>query len=261
MLLGIIGGSGIYDLEGLKSAGETFAETPFGKPSAGYKTGDIDGREILFLPRHGADHSIAPHKINYRANIWGFKSLGVQKIIAVGAVGGISGNLKPGDIVILDQLIDFTFGARQSTFFEDNKVAHIDFTEPYCSEMRSLMISTAAKTGVEVKNSGTYICVNGPRLETAKEIQYFSSIGADVVGMTGMPEAALAREAEICLCGIAVVTNYAAGISNQKLTVTEVIDTMKRSNDKIKRLIKEFALQFSDERLCTCKDALKNAVM
>lgn len=260
-MLGIIGGSGIYDIEGLGTTEEVSVETPYGKPSANYKAGEFEGRRALFLPRHGADHSIAPHKINYRANIWGFKSLGVENIIAVGAVGGINSSLKPGDIVILDQLIDFTFGARQSTFFEDNKVAHIDFTEPYCARMRKLIMSAAEKVRVAVKNSGTYICVNGPRLETAQEIRHFSMIGADVVGMTGMPEAVLAREAEICLCGVAVVTNYAAGISKEKLTVTEVVETMKQANDRLKRLIREVALQLPAERLCSCKDTLKNAVM
>ncbi|TAN41234.1 MAG: S-methyl-5'-thioadenosine phosphorylase [Nitrospirae bacterium] len=261
MKLGIIGGSGIYDIEGLGATEEISVETPYGKPSAHYRAGKIEDRKVVFLPRHGADHSIAPHKINYRANIWGFKSLGVEKIISVGAVGGISGNLKPGDLVVLDQLIDFTFGARQSTFFEDDKVAHIDFTEPYCAEMRKTVLSVAENIGLAVKENGSYICVNGPRLETAKEIRHFSMIGADVVGMTGMPEAALAREAEICLCGMAVVTNYAAGISKNKLTVTEVIETMKKSTDNLKKLIREFVLQLPAERNCDCKDALKNAVM
>jgi 5'-methylthioadenosine phosphorylase len=168
--------------------------------------------------------------------------------------------MPPGSIVLLDQIIDITGGARVSTFYDEGKVVHIDFTEPYCPEMRDVFIKASENAEVSVIKGGTYICVNGPRLETAREIKFFSSIGADVVGMTAMPEASLAREMEICLSGIAVVTNAAAGISANKLTVTEVVETMQQSFVYIKSLLKETVSLLPEHRKCFCKDALKDAV-
>lgn len=263
MAIGLIGGSGLYEIEGLEITKEVSISTPYGDPSSVYKIGTIDAKEgekqIVFLPRHGIPHSIPPHKINYRANIWGFKSLGVERIISVSAAGGINRDMPPGSIIILDQIIDMTLGARISTFYDKDKVVHIDFTNPYCPEMRDFILKASHNIGLPIKPTGTYICANGPRLETAKEIQFFSIIGADVVGMTAMPEAALARELEICISGISVVTNYSAGISESKLTTTEVVETMKNSIDRIKSLIKEVIIQISDSRTCPCKDALKDA--
>jgi 5'-methylthioadenosine phosphorylase len=263
MRIGLIGGSGLYEIDGLEITKEVSISTPYGDPSSVYKIGTIgdkkDEKEIVFLPRHGIPHSIPPHKVNYRANIWGFKSLGVDRIISVSAVGGINENLSPGDIVLLDQIIDMTLGARISTFYDKDKVVHIDFTTPYCPEMRKFIIKVSQDIGLPIKKAGTYICVNGPRLETAKEIQFFSMIGADVVGMTAMPEAALARELEMCVSGISVATNYAAGISERKLTTTEVVEMMKASIGHIKALIKEVAINIPSSRSCPCKDALKDA--
>lgn len=259
MKVGLIGGSGLYDIEGLDIVDDILLSTPFGDPSSYYKIGNINGIEIIFLSRHGDTHSLPPHKINYRANIWGFKSLGVKRIISVNAVGGISSLLQPGDIVIPDQIIDFTFGCRISTFYELDKVVHVDFTTPYCYQMRDCIDNAAKKIGINILNSGTYICVNGPRLETASEIKFFSSIGADIVGMTAMPEAVLSRECEICFASICVVTNFAAGISRDKLTTTEVLETMKTSKDKIKSIIRETIRIIPPERNCPCKDALKDA--
>lgn len=258
MPIGLIGGSGLYEIEGLTLTKEVTIATPYGDPSSAYKTGTLGDTEVIFLPRHGIPHSIPPHKINYRANIWGFKSLGVERIISVSAVGGITRDMPPGTLVILNQIIDLTFGARSSTFYDEDRVVHIDFTNPYCSEMRKCIINTSHTIGLPVKNSGTYICVNGPRLETAMEIQFFSKIGADVVGMTAMPEAALARELEICISGISVVTNYAAGIAATRLTTTEVVETMKNSTARLKSLLRETLLQIPQLRTCQCKDALKD---
>lgn len=254
-----MGGSGLYEIEGLKITKEVHISTPYGEPSSVYKIGTIGDKEIVFLPRHGIPHSIPPHKINYRANIWGFRTLGVERIISVSAVGGINKNLYPGDIVLLDQIIDMTYGARESTFYDKDKVVHIDFTYPYCPEMRYFIVKASQNIGLPIKFTGTYICVNGPRLETAKEIQFFSLIGADVVGMTAMPEASLARELEICISGISVVTNHAAGISESKLTTTEVVETMKQSIDRIKSLLKEVIRHIPPARACPCKDALKDS--
>jgi 5'-methylthioadenosine phosphorylase len=191
--------------------------------------------------------------------MWGFKSLGVEEIISIGAVGGISSEMKPGSIVVPDQIIDMTMGARPSTFYDGEKVVHVDFTVPYCTALREILFHAAGSSGLPVKKKGTYICANGPRLETAKEIQFFSVIGADVVGMTAMPEAALARELEICCAGISVVTNYAAGIADAGLTATEVVETMRNSLDAIKSLLRATVVQMPAQRSCTCKNALKGA--
>ena len=259
MRVGLIGGSGLYDIEGLNVTDEVSLHTPFGSPSSLYRTGKIHSTEIVFLARHGVKHNLPPHKVNYRANIWGFKSLGVERIISVNAVGGINRILQPGDVVLPDQIIDFTQGSRISTFYEEDKVVHIDFTNPYCGEMRGCLINASEYSGNPILKAGTYICVNGPRLETAKEIQFFSAIGADIIGMTAMPETVLARELEICLASVCVVTNYAAGISGKKLTTSEVVETMRLSAEKIKSIIKETIKITPTVRNCHCKDALKDA--
>jgi len=259
MPIGLIGGSGLYDIDGLDIREEISLSTPYGQPSSIYRRLVLNGTELIFLARHGIPHSIPPHKINYRANIWGFKSLGVDEIISIGAVGGISGEMRPGSIVIPDQIIDMTMGARPSTFYDGEKVVHVDFTAPYCTRLRDILLHAAGSAGLSVKKNGTYICSNGPRLETAKEIQFFSLIGADVVGMTAMPEAALARELEMCCAGISVVTNYAAGLAGARLTATEVVDTMKNSLDAIKSLLRAAVAQIPAQRVCACKNALEGA--
>lgn len=259
-MIGVIGGSGLYEIEGLIIKEDKKISTPFGDPSDFYRIGEISGIEIAFLPRHGSLHHIAPHKINYRANIWGFREIGVERIISINAVGGISPEMIPGAIVVLKQIIDMTEN-RESTFYDGEEVVHIDFTEPYCHELREAIFSAGEKTGIALKQKATYICVNGPRLETDAEIKAFSLLGADVVGMTGMPEASLARELEICFAGIAVVTNYAAGISGRKLTTTEVTGKMAESTEKVKLLLKEIFSIIPLRRNCGCKDALKDAKM
>lgn len=259
--VGIIGGSGLYDIPGLKLKEECDTDTPFGMPSSPFMIGELEGSELVFLPRHGLHHAIAPHKINYRANIRGFSNLGVKRIISVCASGGIASSLEPGSIVILDQVIDFTQGARASSFYDEHEVVHIDFTEPFCPELREALIKAARATGIAVVEGGTYVCVNGPRLESRAEIKHFASMGADVVGMTAMPEAALAREDQICLANIAVVTNPAAGIAGEKLTTREVVDTMRLSTERVKSLIKSALAHIPLERECSCKDALKEAGM
>jgi 5'-methylthioadenosine phosphorylase len=257
--IGVIGGSGLYEIEGLKIKKKKAVNTPFGKPSDSFFIGEIGNKEIVFLPRHGSNHSIPPHMINYRANIWGFRKLGVKSIISVSAVGGIKKGLKPGDIVILNQVIDMTKN-RKSTFFDGKTgVVHIDFTQPFCPELRKLLLKAGKNIKTSVKNGGTYMAVEGPRLETANEIKGFRILGGDVVGMTGMPEAALARETEICYSGLSVVANYAAGISKDKLTVSEVMEAMGKATDKIKLLLKETFKLIPEEMKCKCRSALKDA--
>jgi 5'-methylthioadenosine phosphorylase len=261
-MIGIIGGSGLYEIEEVVIKKTKKFSTPFGDPSDSYMISEFSGIEVVFLPRHGSVHHIPPHKINYRANIWGFKELGVERVISLSAVGGISPDTRPGTIVIPDQIIDMTKD-RDSTFYDGggDEVVHIDFTEPYCPELRESIFGAGRKSGVELKKSGTYVCVNGPRLETKAEIEFFSGIGGDVVGMTAMPEASLAREAELCFAGVTVVTNYAAGIKEKRLTTTEVIEVMRETTGQLKELLKEFFKLIPIERRCLCKEALKEAKM
>ncbi|HMK49578.1 MAG TPA: S-methyl-5'-thioadenosine phosphorylase [Thermodesulfovibrionales bacterium] len=258
-MIGIIGGSGLYEIEGVTIRERRSIQTPFGDPSDAYLIGSFSEEEVVFLPRHGSQHAIPPHMINYRANIWGFRHLGVERIISIGATGGIDTVMAPGTMVVLDQIIDMTHG-RQATFYDGGTgVVHIDLTEPYCPELRHALAEAGARTGLNPIRSGTYVCTNGPRLETRAEIEFYSQIGASVVGMTGMPEAALSREAEICYAGIAVVTNYAAGITGKKLTSAEVIEMMNRASLHLKVLLRESFGLIPKERNCPCKTALKDA--
>ncbi len=256
--IGIIGGSGVYDIPGLTFVREVIHDTPFGKPSDSFKVYSLSGEEILFLPRHGSEHTFPPHKVNYRANIWGFRDLGVKRIVSIGAAGGINSSFNPGDIVLPDQIIDKTV-SRVSSFYEEGRVVHVDFTEPYCDELRRSFMNASHALDIPVYARGTYVCTEGPRLESKAEIQYFSIIGADIVGMTGMPEACLARELELCYAGIVIVTNHAAGIGARKLSVTEVMETMKRSTGPVKRLLFHTLSHLPEERGCSCKEALRDS--
>lgn len=257
--IGVIGGSGLYEINGFSLEKKRKISTPFGEPSDHYIEGKINNTKLIFLPRHGRHHNIPPHMINYRANIWGFKKLGVERIISVSAVGGIKKGLRPGDIVITDQILDMTRN-RESTFYNGSAgVVHIDFTEPFCPEMCEAIRNAGKKINILLKNRGTYVAVEGPRLETSSEIKSFGILGGDIVGMTGMPEASLTRELEICYSGLAVVANHAAGISKKKLTVAEVMEAMKSATDQIKQLLKAVFPLIPDQRKCFCKDALKEA--
>lgn len=259
MSIGVIGGSGIYSLGVFSESKEIIIDTPYGNPSCPYLSTDLFGKKVFFLSRHGLKHSIPPHKVNYRANIWGFKTLGVKRIISINAVGAINTSLKPGDIVLLDQIIDMTSGARASTFFDGPEVAYIDFTQPFCQDLRNTIEKSARHLNIDIVNTATYVCVNGPRLETSAEINYFSKIGASVVGMTLMPESSLAREAEICFASISVITNMAAGITQNRLTTTEVIQTMKISNDKINTLLTNSISVCDVSSSCECNHSLREA--
>ncbi|MBF0566895.1 MAG: S-methyl-5'-thioadenosine phosphorylase [Nitrospirae bacterium] len=258
--IGIIGGSGVYDMPGIELVKNITLDTPYGAPSGAYSVIKISGREAVFLPRHGSGHSIAPHRVNYRANLWGFKELGVCRILSTGAVGGINRLFNAGDIAIADQLIDMTKG-RESTFYNEGKVYHVDFTSPYCPQLRQAFIDGAKSLNFHVHTRGTYVCTEGPRLESAAEIRFYSIIGADMVGMTAMPEAQLARELEICYSTVAVITNPAAGIAADRLTVTEVMATMKESSERLNALIARTISVVTTERRCSCGEALKDAGM
>lgn len=223
MSIGIIGGTGLTQINSLNITGEKVLDTPFGKPSAPYVMGKLEGKEVVFLARHGNPHVLPPHKVNYRANIWGFKQLGIKQIISVAAVGGITENMAPAHIAIPDQVIDYSYG-REHTFFADDleEVTHIDFTYPYTPSLRAKLINLAAKKNIAISPIATYGCTQGPRLETAAEIARMERDGCDIVGMTGMPEAALAREAELDYAAIAVVANWGAGKIEGEISMDEI---------------------------------------
>lgn len=210
--IAIIGGTGLSSLAGLEVTGREVVYTPYGAPSGPYTRGRMAGTEVVFLARHGYGHTIPPHKVNYRANIWALHNLGVRRIIAVASVGGITSAYTPGSIAVPDQLLDYTWG-RCCTYFERDLeiVTHVDFTAPYTESMRAALLAGAADAGVPVVDGGVYAAVQGPRLETAAEINRLERDGADMVGMTGMPEAVLARELDIDYACLAVVSNHAAG--------------------------------------------------
>ena len=211
-MLAVIGGSGLNALDNLRVARRELVRTPYGEPSSALAFGTIRNREVVFLPRHGPLHVILPHAVNYRANLWALHAAGAKRVVAVASVGGIKGQLPPGSLVVPHQILDYTHG-REATFAtgSDSRVQHIDFTVPYCSELRRDLLAAAVKAGHRAVDGATYAATQGPRLETAAEIDRLEHDGADIVGMTGMPEAALARELELCYATLAVVVNLAAG--------------------------------------------------
>jgi 5'-methylthioadenosine phosphorylase len=220
-MLGIIGGSGLDQLSGLEITERLACTTPYGEPSADLVFGILRGQELVFLPRHGADHSIAPHRINYRANLWALHAHGVRNVVAVSTVGGITKRMVAGALVVPDQVIDYTHG-RESTYFDGIKkpLQHIDFTLPFCADMRRRLLAAGRTCGFELLDGATYGATQGPRLETAAEINRMERDGADIVGMTGMPEAVLARELGLGYAMLAVVVNPAAGKGNNAKTVS-----------------------------------------
>lgn len=219
--LGIIGGSGLTRLKALQVERQEIVATPYGEPSAPLTFGRFDGGPVVFLPRHGGAHTIPPHRVNYRANLWALKNAGVERVIGMAAVGGIT--LPPGALCVPDQLIDYTWG-REHTLFEADlsSVTHIDFTEPYCQELRQDLLDAGARAGVELADGGTYGATQGPRLESAAEIRRCERDGCDMVGMTGMPEASLARELGLCYASLALSVNWAAGKSEGPITMAEI---------------------------------------
>lgn len=239
--LAIIGGTGLTQLSDLTIIKRDKLITPYGSPSADFITGELNQKEVIFLARHGNPHTIAPHKINYRANIWGLKQLGVEQIVAVAAVGGITEEMVPAHIAIPDQIIDYSHG-RKHTFFEDENtpVTHIDFTYPYGQKLRSALITAAAKANIKISPIGTYGCAQGPRLETAAEIKRMERDGCDLVGMTGMPEAALAKELGMEYAAISVIANWAAGKTAGEITMAEIERHLHAGMANTAELLKAF---------------------
>ena len=234
----IIGGTGLTALDTLKITRRETLSTPHGEPSSPVIHGELGGRAVAFLARHGPRHTLPPHKINYRANLWALHRIGVRQVVAVAAVGGIRDDMTPGVLAFPDQLVDYTWG-RCCTFFEDNlgQVTHIDFTEPYCGELRERLIQAARALNLDARESCTYAAVQGPRLETAAEVRKLERDGCDIVGMTGMPEAALARELGLCYAACAVVANRAAGKVPGAITMAEIERNLIEGMDKVKLLL------------------------
>ncbi|NOY67019.1 MAG: S-methyl-5'-thioinosine phosphorylase [Gammaproteobacteria bacterium] len=235
--IAIIGGTGLNTINGLVITHREMVNTPYGQASSPLVYGELCGSKIVFIARHGSGHTIPPHQVNYRANLWALHNIGVKKVIAVAAVGGIRDDMRPGKVVFPDQIIDYTW-SRENTFFQDNQhVKHIDFTYPYCEEVRNLLIDGAKSAQLDPVIDGTYGATQGPRLESAAEIKKLENDGCDIVGMTGMPEAALARELDICYATCAVVANWAAGKADDVITMEVIEANLKKGMEKVRLLL------------------------
>ncbi|HEX9114022.1 MAG TPA: S-methyl-5'-thioadenosine phosphorylase [Nitrospirota bacterium] len=259
--IGVIGGSGLYNMEGLTQVKTVKVATPFGRPSDDYVIGTLYGRRVAFLPRHGRGHRITPSDINYRANIVGMKKLGVERIISVSAVGSMKEEIKPGDIVIPDQFYDHT-KHRRSTFFGGGIVAHVGMADPVCADLGNILADAGAKAGAAVHKGGTYLCMEGPQFSTRAESLIYRTWNADVIGMTNATEAKLAREAELCYSTIALATDYDCWHhSEEAVTVEAVLAVMKKNIETSKAMIREAVRMLPAARSCSCGDALRNTIM
>lgn len=259
--VGIIGGSGLYEMEGLQKVEELAVETPFGDPSDAYRTGELDGRPVAFLARHGRGHLIAPSELNFRANIFGFRKLGVERILSASAVGSLREEHRPLDILIPDQFFDRT-RTRQSTFFGDGLVAHVSFADPICPELAGVLEEAGRARNLPVKRGGTYLCMEGPQFSTKAESEIYRSWGMDVIGMTNLQEAKLAREAEMCYATLALVTDYDCWHpDHDAVTVTEIIANLQKNSINAQELIRAAAAGLPESRSCKCGTALSHALI
>ncbi len=259
-LVGIIGGSGLYEMEGFKVVAEKSVSTPFGDPSDKIIIGELNGRRVVFLPRHGKGHRISPSTINYRANICAMKMLGVEWIISVSAVGSLREEIKPGDLAIVSQFIDKT-KFRPETFFEGGIVAHVPFSHPVCNDLAGILYNSAKELGITVHKDKTYVCMEGPAFSTRAESLLHRQWGADLVGMTNMPEAKLAREAEICYATIALSTDYDCWKEEGHVDVSAVLQIIKKNVANAQAVIRQAVAKIGVERGCVCSRALVGAIM
>lgn len=263
-MLGIIGGTGIYQLEGLEVTGEHEIDTPFGKPSAPVLQGKVGQRELFFLPRHGRQHELLPSEVNYRANIWALKNLGVTQVIGLSAVGSLQEEIAPGDLSLPNQYFDFVKGSREKTFFGQGIAAHVSTAEPTCPCLENALVESGKTIGLQMHTGKTYGCVDGPRLGTRAESFFLrGAAGCDLVGMTNVPEVFLAREAQICYCTIAIATDYDCWLDDpaQHVSVEQVIERYGASLEKAKRLLSEFIQRPESEHDCGCRSSLSSAVL
>ncbi len=260
--IGIIGGSGLYRINELKNLKEISVKTPFGKPSGKFVTGMLEGKEVVFVPRHDVGHSIPPSHINYRANIFGMKKLGVDRIISVSACGSLKEEIRPLDFVVVDQFVDRTNYARDMSFFEKGIVAHIEFSHPVCSQLSGIVYQAVKGFGLRIHPKGIYINMEGPAFSTFAESNLYRSWGMDVIGMTNFAEAKLAREAEMCYASLAAVTDYDCWHSaHASVTIGMIINNLQKNIANARKILVEVIRNISEEKHCTCKDALKHAIV
>ena len=260
--IGIIGGSGLYKIEGIKNVKAVSVTTPFGKPSDKFITGKLEGKEVVFLPRHGVGHRISPSEINYRANIYGMKKLGVERIVSVTACGSLKEELKPMDFVAVDQFVDRMNHARNMTFFEKGIVAHLVFAHPVCSELSRSILEAGKDLKLTMHEGGTYVNMEGPAFSTLAESKLYRSWGMDVIGMTNMSEAKLAREAEICYAVLAAVTDYDCWHpQHESVTVEMIINNLSKNIANAKKILALTLRNLPSARTCACGDALKYAIV
>lgn len=258
--IGVFGGSGFYSF--LEDVEEVWVETPYGAPSDKIALAMVEGRKVAFLPRHGKDHRYPPHMINYRANMWAMKSLGCTRIISPCAAGSLQPHVKPGDFVVSDQFVNRTWG-RQDTFYDGPITTHISCAEPYCPEMRQVAIDSAKKLGITVHETGTIVVIQGPRFSTKAESREFARNGWEVINMTQYPEVVLAKELEMCIVNIALITDYDAGLEDdptvEPVSHEAVIKVFNENNDKLRKLLFEIIKNLPKERACQCGEILKHS--
>lgn len=260
-LIGVIGGSGLYQIEGLKIRSEKRLRTPFGNPSDNFIIGEINGVDLVFLARHSRGHTIPPHQINYRANIYGFKMLGVSKLISVSAVGSMKEDIKPSHIVVPYQFFDRTI-MRARTFFEDGIVAHVSLADPVCKSLAHRVAHSAREENLIVHEGGTYICIEGPTFSTRAESETYRKWGVDIIGMTNLPEARLAREAEICYATLALSTDYDCWHENSEdVNAQMVVEIMKKNVENAKRVVRRVVSELDADEICSCNEALANSIV
>ncbi|TMD01939.1 MAG: S-methyl-5'-thioadenosine phosphorylase [Chloroflexi bacterium] len=259
--VGVFGGSGLYTL--LDEVEQVEMATPYGKPSDLIAIGSVSGRRVAFMPRHGAKHTIPPAAINYRANLWAFKELGVERIIGPTAVGSLRVDIKPGHFVVCDQFVDRTWGRPDSYYMEGPRVAHMPGADPYCPELRPLAVEVGREQGVDVHDGGTVVVIQGPRFATRAESRWYGAQGWHVINMTQYPEVALARELEMCYVNIALVTDYDAGLEGDptvaSVNVAGVASVMTANNERVRRLILALIGRLPDVRSCTCGETMRTA--
>lgn len=257
--IGIIGGSGIYNMAGIRKRREARIATPFGRPSDAYVTGELEGRRVAFLARHGRGHLLIPSEINFRANIYGFKKLGVERIVSLSAVGSLREDFRPMDMVIPDQFFDRTRG-RASTFFGQGLAAHISFAHPFCPEVQDTLEKSCGAAGVNFHRGGTYLCMEGPAFSTKAESNVYRAWGMDVIGMTNLQEAKLAREAEICYATLAMVTDYDCWHeAHDAVTVNQIYEYLQRNAENAQEIIRLGVRGLPANRACKCGSALAHA--
>ena len=255
--IGIFGGTGIYDSGLLTDTKEVTIETPYGKPSDSITIGVFKGRKIAFLPRHGKKHTLPPHMINYRANIWAFKELGIKRIIAPSAVGSLKEKIEPGHFALPTQFLDFT-KTRKGSFSEDGRVIHISVADPFCPELQSCVLDTAKKQNLDIHKNCTYVCIEGPRFSTKAESKFYRTTESDIIGMTLVPECQLAREAQMCYVSISTITDYDVW-AEKPVTAKEVIETLSKNVERTKKMLVDLIETIPKTRKCNCAKALEEA--